>query len=331
MKKNVKITIAILSVVVAALIAVCISVSIKRNETISLESVYEYYPDVLKKAEKNSQNSAENAEKLYNAILANESITPKEKKHLTSYIQYFVDNKYIDCDHVCDKLASFTITENDPSLLDLGISAEYKEENSITFANDEERAYSLSHELHHCIENENLSYEYYGWFGEGFAELVIYEYFNQEASGWGIQTFFVRGLCEIVGPEVLFKVSATGDITVLENALAEKGINQKTAQEAFELFTQLKDGESFNGVLTEEQKFEAVWKLVELYNIANDYPDDITYSFYMAVGQMYGDMYGSFDHYYLNSAKTNKSYWQQRHVPQTKLEELYNDITMTVY
>ena len=324
MKKNTKIAVAVLSVIMAVCVAVCVVTSVKLYDALNLEKIYEEYTDVIEEAQQYSQNSTENAEKLYLAILSNESITTKEKKELEAYIQYFVDNKYIDCEHVCNKLSAFTITENDPSLLDMGISAEYKPENSITFATEEDRAFSLSHEIHHCIENENLDYEYYGWFGEGFTGLVNYEYFDHLADNFNIQTFFVRGLCEIVGAEVLFEVSATGDATILDNALMQCGVDEEKIQEAFTLFTELKDKESYNGVVTAEEKFEAVWLLLDMYNIANNYPENITASFCGAIDSMFFEE--ELDYYYINSAKRDVSDAYQGYVPQSNIDVTYQII-----
>lgn len=321
MNKKSKIAITVLSVILAVCIVLLVVTSVKLYEEISLEMIYKEYPDVIEEAQQHSPNSTGNAEKLYLAILSNESLTTKEKKELEAYIQYFVDNKYIDCDHVCNKLSSFTVTENDPSLLDLGISAEYKAENTITFATDEDRAFSLSHEIHHCIENENLDYEYYGWFGEGFTGLVNYEYFNKLADNSNMQTFFVRGLCEIVGCDVLFEVSATGDATILEDALMQCGINEEKIQEAFTLFTELKDKESYNGMATAEEKFEAVWLLLDMYNVANNNPENITASFCDAVDAMFFDQ--EMGYYYINSSKNEISDAYQGYVPQTNIDVTY--------
>ncbi len=326
MKKRTKIIIAVLSVVPIICIAVGSICLFSFRESIAMSALYANSSQILGDIEENQNESTENAEKLYDAILANESITAKEKKTLANYIQYFVDNKYIDCEYVCNKLATFTITPNDPALLDDGISAEYKSENSITFANDEEREFSLSHELHHCIESENLSYDYYGWFGEGFTCLVNYEYFDVVADSCNTQTFFVRGLCEIVGPEFLFELSATGDISVLENALVERGIDEIAIAEAFALFTQLKDDESYMGVLTDEQRFEAVFVLLDMYNVAYDYPENITYSFYKAVEEFVGVNSEEYCYYYLNSTKREESDWNEQYVPQTTLDTLYEDL-----
>ena len=90
-----------------------------------------------------------------------------------------------------------------------------------------------------------------------------------------------------MGAEVLFEVSATGDATILDNALMQCGVDEEKIQEAFTLFTELKDKESYNGVVTAEEKFEAVWLLLDMYNIANNYPENITASFCGAIDSMF--------------------------------------------
>lgn len=296
---------------------------LKAEMPVSYEEAASYHQRVLENFDTGDENDIERAEVLCNAILENESITNKEKKHLAKYIQYFIDNKYIDAERVAQKLSSFTITPNDPSLTELGIGAEYKSENTITFATDEDRKYALSHELHHCMENENLSYELYGWFGEGFACLVNYEYFDMIDESYNLQTFFVRGLCEIIGPDVLFEVSATGNMDLAVNALTEAGVSEDKVKKAFDLFLELKDIDSALEEITPEQRFEAVNILLDMYSEANDGTDEFPVSLYGATEDFFCVSAHTLDYYYLNSAKEKGFGISTGFVTQEDFDELY--------
>ncbi len=297
----------------------------KWNKIVTEKELNKEYEMVVSHTLVADEAATDRAKLLYEAILANDSLTNAEKKEMAKFMQYFADNKYIDCDSVSQRLASFTITPNDPSLLNEGISAEYKEENTITFAADEDREWALSHELHHCIESENLPYDQYGWFGEGFTCLVNYEYMDRSEDSYNFQAFMVRGICEITGPEPLFEFSATGDTAVIENALVEKGIDESKVAETVCLFTGLKDADSYNYSLSVEQQFEAIYAVVDLYNIVHDYPDKIPYSLYKAAEHFLGMDGFEYEYYYLNSTKLDISDWHERYVPQTDVDILYEE------
>lgn len=244
-----------------------------------------------------------NAEKLCNALLSNDSLTFVEKARMMKLNQYFVDNKYIDCDRVCEKLATVTITENDPDLADEGISGAYYEDNSMTFATMRDRWTSLNHELCHSIQNEALPYGEYGWFVEGYNCLVVYEYFGNVSNNDNIMVKFVQCLCEIVGSDVLFQTDAKGDIDILKKALTDKGISEETVEEAFNIFYELWQSNSYGGTATDKEKVKAVRILVEMYDVANNYPEDIPESFYNVA---YSIIYMSeASVYYFNSAEVS--------------------------
>ncbi len=299
MKKNTKKTLQIISWVLTISLILC-SVSL-----IVLYKTGTLFSGMVKLSVEGEVT--ENVEELYSAMLYNDSFTFSERVRLLKFNQYFVDNKYIECERVCRKLASFTVTENDPSLLDEEIAATYTEEgNYITFATDEDREYSLPHELHHCMENENLSYADYGWFSEGFTSLVTYEYFGETGDGANVLSFFIRGLCEIVGSDVLFEVSARGDINILKKALMERGIAEETVEDAFAVFYKIWMNNSYGSIATPKQKIESVKILERMYDIANGYPENITLSFVESAESMIMEN-GNLDHYYLNSAKINNN------------------------
>lgn len=346
MKKKKKIIIIIISVVLVLALLLCASGALLvfglykytdvldfliPAKAVTSEDVDFEYQETLNGLYITDESDVERARVLYGAILSNESLTNEEKKELTKFMQYFADNKYIDCDRVSYKLSSFIIAPNDPSLIEQGISAEYLEENKITFATDEDRAWALPHELHHSIESEELPYELYGWYGEGFTCLVSYEYFGTEEDNVNLQTFFVRGLGEIVGSDILFEVSATGNMDILIDELMARGIDEATIISAFDLFMQLKDEDSdIENMMSSERKYEAVSTLLYMYNIAYDYPDEISASFYHAAEIYMGLAVDPPEHFYLNS--TNKLLFNQtEYVTPLDFEVLYNDSCNAVF
>ena len=243
----------------------------------------------------------QNVEDLYSAILYNDSFTFTERINMLKYNQYFVDNKYIECDRVCEKLATLTI-ENDSTLIEEGISGTYTVEgNILSFATARDRRNSLAHELNHSMQSEELSYEEYGWFIEGYTGLVTYEYFDEMDVGGYMLPFFVRGLCEIVGSEVIFQTDAKGDIDILKKALTDKGVSEATVEEAFNMFYELWTSESYGETVTNKQKVKAIRILVEMYDVANDYPEDIPETLYITSELVLGESTETV--YYLNSAK----------------------------
>ncbi len=345
MKKTKKIIIIIISVVMAVTLLLCASGALLVFGLYKYTDIFDYiipakpvtaeeveynFQETLNEIYVTDESDVERARVLYEAILANESITNAEKKELANFMQYFADNKYIDCDRVSQKLGSFTITPNDPSLLDEGISAEYLEENKITFATDEDREWALSHELHHSIESEELPYELYGWYGEGFTCLVNYEYFEMLADNTNLQTFFVRGLGEIVGSDVLFEVSATGNMDVLIDELVACGIDKDMIVSTFDLFMQLKDEESALEGMTSERRYEAVSALLYMYNVAYDYPDKVSRSFYNAAEIYMVVTDEPLDYFYLHSYK--KTFLNEAdYVTQADFDVLYNDTCNAVF
>lgn len=302
----------------------------KWNKIVTEKELNKEYETVVSHTLVADEADTDRAKLLYEAILANDSLTNAEKKEMAKFMQYFADNKYIDCDSVSQRLASFTITPNDPSLLNEGISAEYKEENTITFATDEDREWALSHELHHCIESENLPYDQYGWFGEGFTCLVNYEYFEMLADNTNLQTFFVRGLGEIVGADTLFEVSATGNMEIIIDELVACGIDEDFIVSTFDLFMQLKDEESALEGMTSERRYEAVYALLYMYNVAYDYPDKVSRSFYDAAEIYMVVTDEPLDYYYLHSYKKTLSN-EADYVTQADFEALYNYTSNVVF
>ncbi len=177
---------------------------------------------------------------LYYALLSNEYLTTEEKEKLTGYIQYFIDNKYLDYEYVYRKLYFLIVNPNDETLLEDGVAGNYNQDNnSITFANDSSRDYAMSHETFHSEDkflflNSSVDYK---WFTEGLTELLSYEY-NNSTIVYDAEVTFCRILCEFVGSDVLFETRAKGDMNILINSLVNKGIKREKVEKLFDLFNQ---------------------------------------------------------------------------------------------
>lgn len=244
----------------------------------------EEFKDVIEHI-KNSDIDEKKAYVLYYALLENKYLTAEEKEKLTGYIQYFIDNKYLDYEYVYNKLALFKINPNDETLHDFGAAGIYNRgNNSMTFANDSDRDYALSHEILHSEDKSGdiLSYHDYAWFIEGLTCVLNYEYLNNKSDGENIKAYFVRLLCELVDPDILFKVRTTGNINILINELENKGAKRDTVLELFKLFNDynyLKEEEkTINGyanIIHEIIKKEISIRLIEIYNSVYNNPDFI--------------------------------------------------------
>lgn len=269
---------------------------------------------------KNSNVEEKKAYLLYYALLSNEYLTTEEKKVLAGYIQYFIDNKYLDYEYVYNKLSSFKINPNDESLYENGNAGIYtRADNSITFANDSERDYAISHEIFHAEDKsgELLSYSDYAWFIEGLVCVLNYEYLNDKDNAKNIKAYFIRLLCELVDPDILLQVRSTGNMNILINALKDKGVHKEDTLELFKLFNDYnflkKEERTINGAvndINEKLKIQISIKLIEIYNTVYNTPDTIKpiYREYMwqiqsdgipVIGLEREDIY----YYYFNSQK----------------------------
>ncbi len=267
---------------------------------ISNIGAYYNYMLVITKIELTQDVDTQNARMLYECLLSKDCLSNKEKIELAKYIQYFIDNKYLDVKKVHKKLHSFTVTDNDPTLIDEGLGATYNEDNSITFADESYREVLLSHELHHTIENEKLDYIDYAWFCEGFTCLVTAEYFNAIGSE-NAKTFFVRALADFVGTDILFQVSAKGDINILVSALLDRGISESDINKLFGMFKKYNDDETFNPHTPIETKVEIAEFIVDLYcSYCADNYFELPDSLYQTITAFLNDS-EDFDYVYLDS------------------------------
>lgn len=282
---------------------------------------------------KKSDMDEKKAYLLYYALLSNESLTKEEKQKLTGYIQYFIDNKYLDYEYVYKQFSTLKLS---PINKDLGYAGTYTAmNNTIKFDSEEARKDALTHEAYHSEDKSGkiLSYNDYAWFIEGLTSVLNYEYFNQKDNGNDgndVKAYFIRILCELVNPDILFKVRATGDMNILIDELVNKGARKDTVLELFKLFNDynyLKEDEKFDGnfnIIQETLKKEISIKLIEIYNSVYDNPDFIKPIYFDYILKIKGDRIPSYilssesSFYYFNSQKKEEKTAIEKEVDVTK-------------
>lgn len=199
---------------------------------------------------KNADIDEKKAYLLYYAILSNESLEKQEKEMLKGYIQYFIDNKYLDYEYVYDKLFSIKISERNAKFPGTNISSQYSPStNSIKLGIEED----LSHEVEHSM----MDVKDYPWIDEGYNSIISSEYHNDRAT-YAIESNVIRVLCEMIGKEegreCFFKVAATNDINLLTQALVEKGIDESYCEELYTLLNEYVYGDTIINDMNQEEE-----------------------------------------------------------------------------
>lgn len=183
---------------------------------------------------KNSNIDEKKAYLLYYALLSNESLTKEEKEKLTGYIQYFIDNKYLDYEYVYNQLNQIVIKERNAKFPGTNISSTYnKSENSIRLGNIND----LPHEIRHSIMNVPGQV----WLNEGYNCIITEEY--DGGFGSSVETNVIRVLCEMMGKEsgrdCFFYMSSVNSIEPLSKKLKELGIEPEKYEELYSLLNEL--------------------------------------------------------------------------------------------
>ena len=169
---------------------------------------------------------------LYYAIISNYNFKKEEKKALEAYMNYAIDNKYLNYEKIYDSFVNLSIKRN----VDLGdnIVGQFDGNNEIRLSNTADSS-TLFHELCHSDIKNKLPL----WFEEGLTELITNEYYGSKSGIYGLNKNVIRFICEIIGKEeardLLFKIEGTGDFNLLTEALINKGIDKKLLQEFYNL------------------------------------------------------------------------------------------------
>ncbi len=271
---------------------------------------------------KNSDIDEKKAYALYYALLENQYLTKEEKEKLNGFIQYFIDNKYLDYEHVYQKLSSFSINPDNANLFgneQLSGGVYDPNNNSITFTSLEGRNYALSHEIGHA-EDGMGPYSDFSWYLEGLTALLDYEYNDKLPFSYGEEVTFCRILCELVGSDVLFETRAKGNINILINAFINKGFERQEIINLFNLFNKFSiekekeniSNEKENTSLT-ELKIAIIQTLKNMYLKINEnkkYVSPIFYQYIVCIAESsteYNFDEFIFGKYYFNSLKKDKT------------------------
>ena len=180
---------------------------------------------------------------LYNSIIENNSLTLEEKIKFAKYMQYVIDNDFLDYEYVWNKFITLKLDniDNPNDYKKGGIGGTYqKDKNQILFQDKDARNVALTHETFHAEDKSGsiLDYGKYSWFIEGLTSVLNYEYFDERTDGYDIKADFIRILCELVGPNVLLKVRSTGDMEILFSEFENKNIDRQEVEELFDLINE---------------------------------------------------------------------------------------------
>ena len=179
---------------------------------------------------KNADVKEKKAYALYYAIISNYNFTKEEKKALEAYMDYAIDNKYLNYEKIYDSFVNLSIKRN----VDLGdnIVGQFDGNNEIRLSNKADSS-TLFHELCHSDVKNNFPL----WFEEGLTELISNEYYGSKSGVYGLNKNVIRFMCEIIGKEeardLLFKIEGTGNFNLLTEALINKGIDKKLCEEFY--------------------------------------------------------------------------------------------------
>lgn len=267
---------------------------------------------------KNSDIDEKKAYLLYYALIANEDLTKEEKKNLSGYIQYFLDNKYLDYERIYRKFSSFLILPDDPDLFgdENLIGGVYKHrDNTLTFTSQEGRNFALGHETGHAednlLETEHnlLETEHYDftWLIEGLTALLDYEYKDGPTETYDIEVTFCRILCEFIDPDVLLETRAKGDINILINALLDKGLSSTDVNHLFYSFGKINHARKAEYL--DEEKATTIGLLKRIYRKINKSSSKINPTFYEYISYIANGCYAYYppNKYYFNSKNINEN------------------------
>lgn len=263
---------------------------------------------------KNLDLEEKKAYALYFALLENQYLTDAEKESLTSYIQYFIDNKYLDYEYIYNNFSTFFIPFNYKNLFknENIIGGQYNSLfNYIIFTSQKGRKISISHEIYHA-EDKIIKFEDNSsciWFIEGLTALLDYEYNDMLPFSYKEEVTFCRILCELVGSDVLFETRAKGNINILINAFINKGFERQEIINLFDLFNEFSIEKRKENISLNELKIEIIQTLKNMYLKINEnkkYVSPIFYQYIVCIAESSAGFNLDefiFDKYYFNSLK----------------------------
>lgn len=179
---------------------------------------------------------------LLDAIYQNSDYTEEDLKGLRGYTQYLLDNKYINYENIY-KIIKSSKLEKDVDLPN-GIAGQYWR----FFNKIELESYdSLQHEFFHLENHANhllgfysnyYNNTYQSWFEEGFSEVLAFEYTDKKCNSYPVSCCAIRLFTEFVGPDKMFETRSDGDLSILVDALINKGVEKSDVEELFDLLNE---------------------------------------------------------------------------------------------
>ena len=161
------------------------------------------------------------------AAIENDNLTETEKETIYQFTDLLNDNPYLDKTNAYNNFEKLDIiydSEADYGKDVMGVYINY--DNEITIIKESDDKGTILHELVHCTYSNNNFHKLPRFLNEGMTELLTNEYFMEnpfiEETSYPFEITMVKILCEIVGPDKVLETYSTGDIKILEEALAEK-------------------------------------------------------------------------------------------------------------
>lgn len=177
---------------------------------------------------------------LLKAIHDNPHISKHEKDILYQFIDYFIDNPYINNEEIYTRLLN---VDTQFSLRDfLGVSSNtlacyVGDNNDIVYFSLKPSDTTIAHEGGHCITGcTNIP----KWLDEGMTQLIVNEYFEEDPFN-GNRTYYnevmlVKFICELIGTDPVLQAYTKDDMSLIYKALGD--ING-TPEEALEMLNYL--------------------------------------------------------------------------------------------
>ena len=219
---------------------------------------------------KNADIETKKAYILWDGIIHNDNLSSKDIENIKGYIQYFIDNKYLNYEYVYNQLSTIKLIVDSKT----SSNASYdRENNTMVFESDSSRDKCIGHEFAHSEDYSGsiLNGNNYVWLIEGLNSILNYEYNNATTDAWDIKAYFIRILCELIDSDVFFKVRATGNVDLIINELENKGLSKTQINELFDIVNNFNKTYFIEKKQLKEDinpiKIQLIDKLREAYNV----------------------------------------------------------------
>ena len=163
---------------------------------------------------------------ILDAVIKNDNLTDEEKEFIYGYSELLNDNPYLDKSEAYNNLQKVDIIYNED--LDYGddVMGIYDgRKNRIEIKEETKNQAVLSHEVIHCIYDNDYYYNNPNFFDEGMTELLSNEYFEEEPFKeemcYPFEIIMVKTLCEVVGEDVVLEAYSKESVSIVEKKIEE--------------------------------------------------------------------------------------------------------------